>query len=461
MKSLARELPPVYQVLDELKRQVPELPHNVQKQMIQDEVRELRNKLLNESYKGSSTNRIEFLKEIMEQILMKVDQLLTPNLRSVINATGVVLHTNLGRSRLSEAAIEQIVEVARGYSSLEYNVDKGTRGSRHTIAEKWICDATGAEAAMVVNNNAAAVYLILSALAKDKEVIVSRGELVEIGGSFRVSSIMEESGAMLREVGTTNKTHRADYERTIHEDTAMVMKVHRSNFTMVGFTAEVNREDLSDIAKRHNVIYYEDLGSGALFNYREYGIGQEPTVRETLEAGVDIVSFSGDKLLGGPQAGIIAGKKEFIQKLKTNQLARVLRVDKFTLAALEATLKQYIFGNEKEIPAIRDLLQGADEIGQRAKNFQEKLHSWPTTYTTEVFIGTSQVGGGTMPAVELSTSLLSITLPSKTASELEHLLRRWEVPIITRIKDERVLIDLRTVTEAEEEEIFKALIDLA
>lgn len=438
-----------------------ELPHELITEMIQQEVNEIRHLLLNESYNGSSSTREEFLNEIINNINVKSQQSGTLKLKPVVNATGVVLHTNLGRARLSEAALTHMVNVARSYSTLEYNLEKGERGSRHSITEEWICKLTGAEAAMVVNNNAAAVFFILSALAKEKEVIVSRGELVEIGGSFRVSSIMEESGAKLIEVGTTNKTHPADYEKGINDETAMLMKVHRSNFALIGFTAEVERSELSSIASINNVIFYEDLGSGALFNYRKADIGDEPTVQETLEAGADLVSFSGDKLLGGPQAGMIAGRKDLIDQLKKHQLARVLRVDKFTLAALEATLKQHLFDEAGDIPAIRDITKSEREIKTRTENFEGKLQTNTTLYETEIIQGTSQVGGGTMPAVKLPTYILSIASKSFSVNEFDEQLRSYAFPIITRIKADRILMDFRTVTASEEVIILEALIEIA
>ncbi len=460
--KLLRELPPIHQIQEELMKQgmTSEIPHDVLKEMIQHEVNDLRERLLNKSYSGSSKSRGEFLTEVIAKVQAKAWLSHKLTLQPLVNATGVVLHTNLGRARLSEAALSHMMAVARSYSTLEYNLEKGERGSRHSIAEKWICEATGAEAAMVVNNNAAAVFLVLSALAKEREVIVSRGELVEIGGSFRVSSIMEESGAKLKEIGTTNKTHASDYEQAITDETAMLMKVHRSNFAMIGFTAEVAREEISVIAKENDVIFYEDLGSGALFDYRKHGIGEEPTVQETLEAGADLVSFSGDKLLGGPQAGMIAGRKDLIDHLKKNQLARVLRVDKFTLAALEATLRQHIFEETNDIPAIRDITKNAEEIKKRAKGLQNKLLIKSAFFDTEVIPGTSQVGGGTMPAVELETYLLSIRSKPDSASELEQKLRNRSIPIIARIKDEKILIDLRTVSEDEEEYILQALFEI-
>ncbi|MDP4551315.1 L-seryl-tRNA(Sec) selenium transferase [Alkalihalobacillus macyae] len=463
MLNLLRELPPVHLVQEELveKGIATELPQSLVKEMIQQEVNEIRHQLLNNSYNGTAQSREEFLNKIIHTIHLKSQQSGTLNLKSVINATGVVLHTNLGRARLSEAALEHMVEVARSYSTLEYNLEKGERGSRHSITEEWICKLTGAEAAMVVNNNAAAVFLILSALANEKEVIVSRGELVEIGGSFRVSSIMEESGAKLTEVGTTNKTHPYDYENGITDETAMLMKVHRSNFALIGFTAEVERSKLANIARTNNVIFYEDLGSGALFDYRKALIGDEPTVQETLESGADLVSFSGDKLLGGPQAGMIAGKKDLIDQLKKHQLARVLRVDKFTLAALEATLKQHLFNETDSIPAIRDITKGMHEIKSRAESFEEKLQLNTSSYVTEIVQGTSQVGGGTMPAVELPTYILSIASSSFSVNELEERLRTHTSPVITRINGDRILMDFRTVTESEEDVILDALMEIA
>ncbi|WP_394174921.1 L-seryl-tRNA(Sec) selenium transferase [Guptibacillus hwajinpoensis] len=461
--NLLRELPPVHLVQEELveKGIATELPQSLVKEMIQQEVNEIRHQLLNNSYNGTAQSREEFLNKIIHTIHLKSQQSGTLNLKSVINATGVVLHTNLGRARLSEAALEHMVEVARSYSTLEYNLEKGERGSRHSITEEWICKLTGAEAAMVVNNNAAAVFLILSALADEKEVIVSRGELVEIGGSFRVSSIMEESGAKLTEVGTTNKTHPYDYENGITDETAMLMKVHRSNFALIGFTAEVERSKLANIARANNVIFYEDLGSGALFDYRKALIGDEPTVQETLQAGADLVSFSGDKLLGGPQAGMIAGKKNLIDQLKKHQLARVLRVDKFTLAALEATLKQHLFNETDSIPAIRDITKDEHEIKSRAESFEEKLQLNTSSYVTEIVLGTSQVGGGTMPAVELPTYILSIASSSFSVNELEERLRTHTSPVITRINGDRILMDFRTVTESEEDVILDTLMEIA
>ncbi|MFK3959188.1 L-seryl-tRNA(Sec) selenium transferase [Guptibacillus hwajinpoensis] len=460
--KLLRELPPIHQIQEALLIESVgnELPHNVLKQLIQEEVNALRDSLLRDTYTGDSEGREAFQDEIMKSVREKIGSSKEFNLKPVINATGVVLHTNLGRARLSDVAIDHLIHVAKSYSTLEYNLQQGKRGSRHTIVEDAICKATGAEAAMVVNNNAAAVFLILSALAKEKEVVVSRGELVEIGGSFRVSSIMEESGAKLKEVGTTNKTHPFDYEAAINEETAMLMKVHRSNFSIVGFTAEVEREELASIATKNQLVFYEDLGSGALFDYRDYGIGEEPTVQETLASGADLVSFSGDKLLGGPQAGMIAGRKDLINRLKKHQLARVLRVDKFTLAALEATLQQHMYEEAANIPAIRDITKSADEIRERSELFQQRLGRKASHYIVEVVEGTSQVGGGTMPSVELPTYVIALQTDQYSVNELEESLRLSDTPIITRIQDGKILIDLRTVTVEEEDEILQSLIQI-
>ncbi|WLR59849.1 L-seryl-tRNA(Sec) selenium transferase [Pseudalkalibacillus hwajinpoensis] len=460
--KLLRELPPIHQIQEALLNESvgSELPHNVLKQLIQQEVNDLRDSLLRDTYTGGSEGREAFQFEIMQSVRAKIGSSKEFNLKPVINATGVVLHTNLGRARLSDVAIDHLIHVAKSYSTLEYNLQKGKRGSRHTIVEDAICKATGAEAAMVVNNNAAAVFLILSALAKEKEVVVSRGELVEIGGSFRVSSIMEESGAKLKEVGTTNKTHSFDYEAAINEETAMLMKVHRSNFSIVGFTAEVEREELASIATKNQVVFYEDLGSGALFDYRDYGIGEEPTVQETLASGADLVSFSGDKLLGGPQAGMIAGRKDLINRLKKHQLARVLRVDKFTLAALEATLQQHMYEEAANIPAIRDITKSADEIRERSELFQQRLERKASHYSVEVVEGTSQVGGGTMPSVELPTYVIALQTDQYSVNKLEEFLRLSYTPIITRIQDGKILIDLRTVTIEEEDDILQSLIQI-
>lgn len=397
---------------------------------------------------------------IAARIAESLDALTTPRLRPVVNGSGIVLHTNLGRARLSQAAMRAVSETALSYSNLEYRLHTGRRGSRHDHVETVLRRLTGAEAALVVNNNAAAVLLVLRTLARGREVIVSRGQMVEIGGSFRVSEIMRESGARLVEVGTTNKTRREDYEAAISEETALLMKVHTSNFKIIGFTESVSREELVEIARKHGIPCYEDLGSGVLYDLRARGIGEEPTVQECLRAGVDLVSFSGDKLLGGPQAGIIVGKKRWIDALKKNQLLRALRVDKMTLAALEATLLHYLNPEEaaREIPVLRQILKKPEEIHASAERLKKRLQrDFGEALRLEVIPSASEVGGGSLPGVELPSFCLSISHPRMPAHRLEEGLRRGNPPVIGRVAKNRFLLDLRTVEDEEHLHIAAAL----
>lgn len=467
MKQYLRQLPPVHELQKD--RRFEDFLHSFQltadqgTKFIQQELSVLRAGLLN-GESAVSPSEENFRALIFSNAEKKAEEWNEDRLMRVINGTGTVLHTNLGRSRLSSKAVEHVTRAARDYSNLEYRISEGKRGSRHDILEDLIQQATGAEAAMVVNNNAAAVFLILSALAKGKEVIVSRGQLVEIGGSFRVSSIMEESGAHLREVGTTNKTHLFDYENAVNEETAMIMKVHTSNFVMSGFTATVETEELVELKKRQEgLIFYEDLGSGALYDFKKHGIGSEPHVRDVMAAGVDIVSFSGDKLLGGPQAGIIAGNKELINKLKKHQLARVLRVDKMTFAALEETLKAYVAGGDAvmDIPTVRDIMRSSEDIKQQAKNFISALESRTSDYRLDLLDGVSQIGGGTMPEVEIPTHLTAIRHETIPAQQLAAHLRENRPPVIARVQDDKVCIDFRTVREEEMDEVIQSLVDIA
>lgn len=387
---------------------------------------------------------------LSEELQGKIAALLSPRLRRVINGTGVVLHTNLGRAVLGKSAMEQIVETAACYSNLEYNIAQGERGSRHSHVEELICRLTGAEAAMVVNNNAAAVYLILRVMAGAKRVIVSRGQLVEIGGSFRVSEIMAESGAGLVEVGTTNMTHLYDYERAINNDTALLMKVHSSNFRTVGFTRSVSLQELVKLGAKYRIPVYEDLGSGALYDLQAHGIGDEPLVREIIASGVDIVSFSGDKLLGGPQAGIIAGKQKWIAELKKSQLARVLRVDKMTLAGLDATLRLYLLPGQaaQEIPTLRDILIPLQEIEQKANRFIAQLTA-AAGISAELVDDESAVGGGTLPGITLPTKAVALTVRGQPAHRVEEKLRHGSPPVIVRVVQNHVRIDFRTIMHEE------------
>lgn len=428
---------------------------------LKDVIEKIRISILNERWNGAIPGTEQFISEIFQEVKKNTVKQMDYTLKRVINATGTILHTNLGRARLSDKAVTHVAAAAKNYTNLEYKLEEGERGSRHTHVETLIKELTGAESAMIVNNNAAAVYLVLRALAAEKEVIVSRGQLVEIGGSFRISSIMEESGAKLVEVGTTNKTHLYDYEQAINSETAMVMKVHTSNFKVVGFTESVETDELIKFTSRfEDVIFYEDLGSGALYDFRKHGIGEEPVVKEIIEAGADLVTFSGDKLLGGPQAGIIAGKKQLIDRLKKHQLARVVRVDKMTLAALEGTLIDYIRGDKgvRNIPVIRDLLYSEEELEKRSSHFVSKILEMTNHYEIKIIHGMSQVGGGTMPEVQLPTILISLKHKRLTAEQLAKKLRTENKPaIVARIQKDQYLLDLRTVSLEDEELLLQAL----
>ncbi|MDM5338234.1 L-seryl-tRNA(Sec) selenium transferase [Fictibacillus enclensis] len=455
-----RLLPSVHAVLQQNDWEGGEkgIPASVIKKWVQEELDVLRLSLMNGSYK-EGWERKRFLAAVSAGVRKKMEINGAYTLKKVVNATGVVLHTNLGRARLSSAAVAHVLEAASSYTNLEYSLEQGTRGSRHDIIENQICDITGCEAAMVVNNNAAAVYMVLSALAKQKEVIVSRGELVEIGGSFRISSIMEESGAILKEVGTTNRTHLHDYASAIDEETAILMKVHTSNFKITGFTKTVFSQELLALKEQHpELIVYEDLGSGSLFPFARYGIGEEPEIKRSIAAGLDLISFSGDKLIGGPQAGIIAGKSKWINQLKKHQLARVLRVDKLTLAALEATLLSYHQEEAaREIPVIRDIIRAEEEIRVQAERIKEKLESVCECHIRK---GHSMVGGGTMPDVVLPTYIIEVTHPAFSAPELSRRLREQSVPVIVTVKNDCCHIDPRTVDEADEAALLSAFLSL-
>jgi L-seryl-tRNA(Ser) seleniumtransferase len=383
-----------------------------------------------------------------------------PSLRPVINATGVVLHTNLGRAPLGEDALRNLMEIAGGYSNLEFNLKTGERGSRYEHVEEILCRISGAESALVVNNNAGAVFLTLNSLAEGKEVIVSRGQLVEIGGSFRIPDVMRKSGARLVEVGTTNRTHLRDYEQAISGDTALLLKVHTSNFRILGFTAEVPIKDLVVLGQAKSVPVMEDLGSGCFIDLSRYGMESEPTVQEAIQAGVDVVTFSGDKLLGGPQAGIILGKKRALDFLKKNPLNRALRIDKLTLAGLESTLRAYLDPGQalKILPVLSMLTCPLEELEGRAKQLRRKLikgvsSSCQITLREE----NSQVGGGALPLQALPTRVLALRPLRISAAVLEERLRKSETPVIARVKEEEVLLDLRTVAEEEEEPLLEAV----
>lgn len=389
-----------------------------------------------------------------------------PTLRRVVNATGVVIHTNMGRSLLADDAVKAVNEIASNYNTLEYSPEKGARGHRNDHVEWLLCRLTGAEAAIVVNNNAGAVILALGALAKDKEAIVSRGELVEIGGSFRIPDIMSLSGTNMVEVGTTNRTHLIDYSSAITSETGMLLKIHPSNYRIAGFTSSVPREELSSLAHEHGLIFMEDLGSGMLVDTSKVGLTSDPTVRECIDSGVDIVTFSGDKLLGGPQIGAIVGSAEIIDKLRKYPLLRALRVDKMTLAAFEATLRLYLKGKEEEIPTISMVFANQEELKKKAQNFARRMKTYfSKTKLRSVSILVSEtsdaVGGGTFPQSELKGYGVSLKIPElgSTGKLAEHL-RMTTVPVITGASDDRLLFHMRTLTSEDEKLILNAFTEI-
>jgi L-seryl-tRNA(Ser) seleniumtransferase len=376
----------------------------------------------------------------------------SPTLRPVINATGIIIHTNLGRAPLSDDAQHAIVEAAAHYSTLEYQLETGKRGSRLVHAEAVLSEVTGAEGALVVNNNAAALVLLLSALANGREVIISRGQLVEIGGGFRVPEVMEQSGAILREVGTTNRTRAADYERAITPETALLMRAHASNFKQVGFTESAPLAQMAQIAHKHGLLLVDDLGSGALLDTAQFGLEHEPTAQESVAAGADLVCFSGDKLLGGPQAGILIGRKALVEKLKRHPLARAIRADKLCLAALTATLNHYRKGEAlAKIPVWRMIARPLAEIETAAREWAAAIGE-----TAAIIAGESAVGGGSLPGSTLPTALLALNVPDVEAFTAR--LRAADPPVIARIADGRVLFDPRTVLPGQEGQLVEIIV---
>lgn len=377
------------------------------------------------------------------------------SLRPVINATGVVIHTNLGRAPLSAAAVARVAEVAGGYSNLEYDLDAGGRGRRDVHAERQLCRLTGAEAACVVNNNAAAALITLAALARGREVIVSRGELVEIGGGFRVPDVMAQSSAVLREVGTTNRTRVSDYAAAIGDRTGAILRVHPSNFRIEGFTERPALTDLASLAKRFDLPLIDDLGSG-LLQPAAGSLRDEPAVTTTLRDGADIVMFSGDKLLGGPQAGIIAGRRDLVERVRRHPLMRAVRVDKMTYAALEATLQSYAAERTEEIPIKAMIAASAEDIGVRAGALCERLND-AGAFTASLVDGVSTIGGGSAPGSTLPTRLVQLTHSTLNATSLEQRLRTLDPPVIARIENDRVVLDLRTVLPEQDDVLIEAL----
>jgi len=462
LRSRLRELPSVDELL--ARPALATLAVSAGRPLVTDAIRSvlalLRAELTQQATKEPAHSRVSAAADKVEsRVIAAVQAQLAPSLRHVINTTGVILHTNLGRAPLSAQAVAAIAESVSRYSNLEYEIATGGRGKRDTHTSHLLAELSGAESAIVVNNNAAAVFLVLNTLAKDAEVIVSRGELIEIGDGFRIPDIMSESGAILREVGTTNRTRIRDYERAISEHTRLLLRVHPSNFRITGFTERPSLDDLVALGQRAQLPVYEDLGSGCLADLSANGIA-EPLVRASCEAGASIVSFSGDKLLGGPQAGIIAGKKEFVDRIRRNPLFRALRVDKLTIAALEATLQSYQRAAFDEIPALRMIRMSHPAIRARATQFVENLRaSLPQSALLELQEGFSVIGGGSTPDQQLPTVLVAIASQNYSAAALEEKLRaaKRAAPVIARIENDRLILDLRTVSPEEEPELATAL----
>lgn len=417
-----------------------------------------------EALRGETCAEAFAEKGVVERITRDLAASNALKLKRLVNGTGVVIHTNLGRSPLPESVRQALNEVAFGYSNLEFDLALGERGSRYSHVEGIICELTGAEAALVVNNNAAAVLLALSSLAAGKEVIVSRGELVEIGGSFRIPDVMRQSGAILKEVGATNRTHPRDYSGAITPETALLLKVHCSNFAVVGFTAEVSAAELVELGRGHSLPVMVDVGSGNLVELSGLLGCNEPTVQEFVRAGVDVITFSGDKLLGGPQAGIIVGKSSLLAPMKKHPLLRAVRIDKLTLAALEGTLRLYRDERRalKEIPTLRMLTASAADLSRTAKALLRRLHrAIPATVKLSLSAGFSQVGGGALPLLELPTTLIAVAADGMSAQEIETTLRRCPVPVIGRIFKGAFLLDPRTILNDDVPALVAALQTLA
>ncbi len=460
IKELLKSIPKTDKILQDLPEGIPPaLKLKVCRRVLDD----IRQSILSGDVPDMSAMSFETVRQRIQE---ELERALKPSLKPLINATGVVVHTNLGRSLLPEELFDSMFKIAVNYSNLEYDLEKGRRGSRYSHVEEILCELTGAEAALVVNNNAAAVLITLETLAKGREVIVSRGELVEIGGSFRIPDVMARSGAILREVGATNRTHLADYERAIGENTALLMKVHQSNFAIVGFTLSVPMRELKNLGEKHGIPVIEDLGSGNFIDLRPYGFIHEPTVQESLEAGADLVSFSGDKMLGGPQAGIIVGRKRFVDKIKKNPINRAVRIDKLTLAALEGTLRLY---REPEkaiasIPTLRMLTMSREETRKRAEALRQAIDSLGIERVKTDLIDTvSRVGGGALPLQNLKSTAVTVECAGNTGKDtsrtaaLERRLRLGEPPVIVRIEDDRILLDVRTIKDDQYQVIARCI----
>jgi L-seryl-tRNA(Ser) seleniumtransferase len=460
MAKIFRNLPSVSQLLEspQLKQMVESVNHNV----VVDGVRKVLDDLRDQVSTATEDVSIPTPTELADKIADWLKSEEAPYLRPVVNGTGIILHTGLGRAPLATSALAAVEEISKGYASVEVDVKTGERGQRIKAVEKLLCELTGAEAAVIVNNNAAATMLTLSALAAGTEVIVSRGQLIEIGGSYRLPDVMECSGAKLREVGTTNKTHLADYENAICEETGALLKVHPSNFEVVGFVKTVSTKEMVDVAHKHDLPMIDDVGSGALIDFAKFGLMDEPLVKDSLQDGADVVLFSGDKLIGGPQCGIIIGKQKYITKILKNPLMRAMRVDKMTLAALAATLRLYRDQEkaEQEVPILRMLSMPIENLNLRANKIAQQISHLPNVGVCDVVEDQSMLGGGSLPTQKIPTWCLAIEPVEMSLNKLAHHLRNSNPSVMGRVQKDRLYLDLRTIQPSQDAElvsVFEAI----
>ena len=458
MPSL-RSIPSVNELLEkpQLKNLVDKVSHNV----VVTEVRAFLDNLRQDVRQAASEITVPSPNEMAERIAQWIAKGEQPSLRPVINATGIILHTGLGRAPLAKAALEDIIDVANGYGSVEVDIETGQRSQRVRAVERLLRELTGAEAAAVCNNNAGATLLTLAALAAGREVVVSRGQLIEIGGSYRLPDVMQTSGAVLREVGTTNKTRPSDYEQAIDEHTAALLRVHSSNYKIVGFTQEVEISELVEIGRKHELPVIDDIGSGAVVDFEKYGLPGEPIARESIQAGADIVLFSGDKLLGGPQCGIIVGSKKLIDQISRHPLMRALRVDKLTLAALAATLRLYRDQEtaEREVPTLALLSTSSENLRNRAERLAERMAASDKIESAETMEDVAYLGGGSVPTQQLPTWCVAIQAANNTVDELAAKLRTGKVSVFGRVHRDRLLLDLRSVLPSQDDQLAQAVHD--
>jgi L-seryl-tRNA(Ser) seleniumtransferase len=457
-----RLLPAVEKVLHE--KTLLEIGETIPRKIVVEAVQEVisnKRNLIQAAAQERDLQHIDTSSEkLAQEALKKIQEKMSPNLRAVLNATGVLLHTNLGRALLADDAINALVRVGKNYCNLELSLETGKRSSRYEHVEELLCRLTGADGALVVNNNAGAVFLALNSLSSGREAIVSRGELVEIGGSFRLPEVMASSGTALTEVGTTNKCFLRDYRKAINENTALLLKVHTSNYKIVGFTAAVKLSSLVKLAREHDIAVMEDLGSGVLIDLSRYGLPYEPRVQDSVLAGADVITFSGDKLLGGPQVGIIIGKKPYIDLIKKNQLLRALRVDKLTLAALEATLRLY-FDEERalrEIPILRMLTISSERLVSRAEAIVLEIGKRPhADFAIGIAREKARVGGGSLPLVLLNSCQVFLEPKKKSSAFVVEKLRQSDPPVLVRVRKNRILFDMRSFREEDDELLLKTL----